>query len=279
MKRWLREPLMHFLVAGGLLFAAYAWLDRDGADEARVVRITQAEVDWLRETWARQWQRPPSDDELRGIVAEYLKEGLLAREARELGLDDNDTIVRRRLAQKMEFLVQDTAVLAEPGEAQLRQFYDGNPARYQDLPRVTFTQIYFTGEEGARQGLRQLADRDPAELGDRSLLERDYAGLDQQAVANLFGGEFAAQLFALEPGRWAGPIASGYGFHLVRVRERGRAQPRPFEDVRAQVLADWQHARQAEISEQFFAELMKKYEVVVEPGVQPLLGSLVQAPQ
>ena len=113
MKHWLKEPLLHFLVAGGVLFGAYAWLNH-GAPEnsAGVVRITASEVAWLKETWARQWQRAPDDRELQGLVADYLREELLAREARAMGLDEGDTIVRRRLAQKMTFLLEDTARIA-----------------------------------------------------------------------------------------------------------------------------------------------------------------------
>ena len=115
MKRLLKEPLLHFLVLGALLFAVYSWLNRslpDNKSAAGTVRITSNEIAWLKETWSRQWQREPTRDELRGLVTDFLKEELLAREARALGLDQNDTIVRRRLAQKLEFLVQDTSRLA-----------------------------------------------------------------------------------------------------------------------------------------------------------------------
>ncbi|HSO46879.1 MAG TPA: peptidyl-prolyl cis-trans isomerase, partial [Rhizobiaceae bacterium] len=156
MRRWITEPLLHFLLAGGLLFAAYAWLNRGGADEPRVVHITAAEVTWLKESWTRQWQRPPSEQELRGLVTDYLKEELLAREAKEMGLDEDDTIVRRRLAQKMAFLVQDTARLAEPGEEVLRRFYDARRAQYQAQARISFMQLYFETEAAARRALGEL---------------------------------------------------------------------------------------------------------------------------
>jgi len=271
--KFLKEPLLHFLVAGGLLFAAYAWLNR-GGDETRVVHITAVEVNWLKETWARQWQRPPNEQELRGLVTDYLKEELLAHEAQELGLADNDTIVRRRLAQKMEFLVQDTARLAEPGEDELRLLYDASRARYQTPARMSFTQIYFKTEAAARQGLEELAKHTAAELGDRSLLESEYVRADEQTVTSLFGRGFAEKLFALKPGRWHGPITSGYGFHLVRISERQAAQPHPYDEVRAQVIEEWHRSRQAQANEQFFAGLLKKYEVVVEENVKPLIGPL-----
>jgi hypothetical protein len=152
MRYWLKEPLLHFLVAGGLLFVAYAWRNRGGGEAPGVVRITAAEAHWLKETWARQWLHPPSEQELRGVVADYVKEALLAREARALGLAENDTVVRRRLAQKLEFLVQDTARLAEPREDELRQLYDASRARYQTPARLSFTHIYFKTEAAAPHG-------------------------------------------------------------------------------------------------------------------------------
>jgi parvulin-like peptidyl-prolyl isomerase len=269
--RLAREPLLHFLIAGGLLFAAYGWLSRESADAPQTVRISVAEVNWLKETWARQWQRPPTEEELRGLVTDYLKEALLAREAAEMGLDENDTVIRRRLAQKMEFLVQDTG-LAEPGDAELRRFYDANRARYQAPARVSFTQLFFRNESDAKQGLAQLATRSPDELGDPSMLERDHAEADAQAVTSQFGDAFSRQVFGLATGQWHGPVASSYGFHLVRISARQDTQPLPYEAARAQVLEDWQRDEQTKAGKRFFAELLKKYDVVVDDSVKPLVG-------
>ena len=275
--RLAREPLLHFLIAGSLLFAAYGWLNRESADEPRTVRISVAEVNWLKETWARQWQRPPTEEELRGMVTDYLKETLLAREAAEIGLDENDTVIRRRLAQKMEFLVQDTARLAEPVEGVLRRFYSANQARYQAPARVSFSQVFFRNQADAQKGLAQLAARSPDELGDPSMLERDHAEADAQAVTSQFGDAFNREVFGLDAGPWHGPVASAYGFHLVRVSARQDAQPLPYEAVRAQVLEDWQREEQTQAGKRFFAELQKKYDVVVDDSVKPLVGPLAGA--
>jgi len=272
MTHWLKEPLLHFIVLGGLLFATYDWLSGGGVEEARVVRMTSAEVTWLRETWARQWQRAPSEEELRGLVADYLKEELLAREAKEMGLDENDTIVRRRLAQKMEFLVQDTTRLAEPGDEELRRLYESRRDRYQAPARISFGQIYFKTKESAEQGLGQLSARPAGELGDQTMLERDYVGVDEQAVASLFGNGFAQTVFSLEPGQWQGPLGSGYGFHLVKISERVDPKPRTFEEVRSNVLEEWHRVQQTKVNEQFLAALVKKYDVVVDESVRPLIG-------
>lgn len=274
MKHWLREPLLHFIVAGGLLFVIYGWLNDEKSNEPHVVRITAAEVNWLRETWARQWQRPPSEPELRGMVADYLKEVLLEREARELGLEENDTVVRRRLAQKMEFLLQDTAQLAEPGKEELYQFYNSRRELYVEPAHISFNQIFFRDEPSAQQGLQELVMNKTAVHGDQTLLEREFARIDRQTLANLLGHEFAEVLFTLEPGRWHGPVTSAYGFHLVWINERQVAQLRPFDEVHTQVLNDWYRSRQAVTNEQYFAGLLEKYDVVVEESVRPLIGSL-----
>lgn len=278
MKSWVREPLLHFFLAAGLVFLAYEGWGRGDRAEPDVVRVTAAEVDWLRATWTRQRQRPPDDAELRGIVAEYVREELLAREARDLGLDEDDTVVRRRLAQKMEFLVADTAQLAEPAEGELRQFYEAQRDRYRSAARLWLTQVYFRGEAAARRALRDAEGGALPESGEPSLLESDYAGIDEAGLASLFGADFARRAFGLEPGAWQGPIASSYGFHLVRVGERRDAEPRSFEEARPQVLDEW-HARQrARAMEQFLAGLTAKYRIVVDDGaaapVGPLAGAL-----
>jgi hypothetical protein len=284
MSRLIREPLIHFLLAGAALFAAYAWLnpeDRAGTRPDRTVHITAQDVDWLAQSWARQWQRQPDEQELRGLVTDYLKEQLLAQEARELGLDDNDTIVRRRLAQKMEFLVQDTASIVEPAEEELQRFHQANHERFQAPARVTFSQVYFAGldaEARAVKALAQLQKTDPlvetAVLGDRTLLAPRILREDETSVAATFGTEFAQQVFALEPGQWRGPIRSGYGLHLVRVNEKLPAQPRALDEVRGQVLVDWRRERQQAADRKYFAELLKKYDVVVDDSVRPLVGPL-----
>jgi len=289
-KRLAREPLAHFLIAGGVLFFAYAWLNH-GADNAagsaaRTVRITANEVEWLKQTWTRQWQRPPSEHELKGLVAGYLKEELLAREARALKLDVNDTIVRRRLAQKMEFMVQDTAQLAEPSDEELRRFYGSHPERFQSSARVSFSHVYFSrerrgarAEADARAALQQLSRvaASASDHGDRFLAPYDFTDADEQAVASVLGSEFARQVFALAPGKWLGPIESGYGLHIVRVAKKQSAQPREFGAVKSEVLTLWRQQREEKTREEYFAALLAKYDVVVDESVKPLVGSLVAA--
>ena len=276
--KFLREPLLHFSLLAALLFTAYTWLHSGGGNDPQVVHITASEIAWLRHTWTLQWQRSPDEEEMRGLVMNYLKEALLARAARELGLGDNDTIVRRRLAQKMEFLLQDTADLVEPGQSELLEFYRAHPSLYRTPARISFTQVYFRTETAARHHLATVGDLAADGSGDPSLLDRGFSAVDHDELARQFGPAFADAVFALDTGPWQGPVASGYGFHLVRIGERLPAQQRPFEAVRRQVADDWRSAQQRKASEQLFAGLLKKYRVVIDDDeTQTLIGPLAAA--
>lgn len=276
MAKLLKEPLFHFLLLGGLLFAVNEWRERGASANfmPRTVRITENDVLWLKETWARQWQREPNETELRGLVVDYLKESLLAREAEEMGLLENDTLIRRRLAQKVEFLVQDTARLGTPGDEQLREFFAPRQKEFEAPARVSFTQLFFRSEAAARDALQQVPTRPTEEWGERSLLARECVRDDEAAVTSQFGREFATAVFALSPGSWHGPVASAYGFHLVRVSEQQAAQPRSLAEVRDQVLEAWHREEQTRAKEQFFAMLLKKYDVAVDEAVKPMLAAL-----
>ena len=144
----LKDPLLHFVVAGAILFAGYELINRGEMNPSTTypVHIGEGEIRWLKETFANQWQRPPTEDELRGLVAGFLEEELFSREAKALGLDQNDTIVRRRLAQKLTFLVDDTSRIIEPTDEELHRFYNSNAERFQAEARVSFTQLFFNPE-------------------------------------------------------------------------------------------------------------------------------------
>lgn len=275
----LREPLVHFLLLGAALFAVSAW--RTGGEASAVpvppLRIGEGEVRWLRETWTLQWQREPTPEELRALVAEYVKEELLSREAREMGLDRDDTYVRRRLAQKVEFLLQDTTRLAEPTEEELRRLFAAHPEWFGGETLVSFTQVYFSPEHRAEATAtlpRLLAGANPMDQGDMLLVDAEIRAATRQAVAAQFGPKFAEAVLALEGDAWQGPIESGYGLHLVRVTERRAAKPRELAEVRAQVVERWRDERHREASQAHLASLYRKYGVVADESVRPMLPQL-----
>lgn len=275
MKNLLREPLLHFLLIGGLLFIGYAWINSGKYSESSVVHISAAEVDWLKETWVRQWSKQPSEQELQALVSHYLREELLMREARELGLEQDDIIVRRRLAQKMEFLIRDTALLTEPTEIELHELFKENATKYQTPATISFDHVYFKNESSAQNGLQQLLlERELYELGHSSLLANKYTQADKQAISNIFGPDFSTVVFKLEPELWHGPIVSSYGFHLVRINEMQAAQPKSFEDVQTQVLEEWQRVQQNRWQEKYFAYLLEKYDVIVDEEIGSLIDPI-----
>ena len=277
------DPLLHFALVGALLFAGYLFINRSETETPSTdpVNIGEGEVRWLKETFANQWQRAPTDDELRGLVAGFLEEELLAREAKALGLDQNDTIVRRRLAQKLAFLVDDTSRVAEASDEDLRQFYNTNAERFRVEPRVSFTQIFFNPER------RQHAETDAkaalvlistvvgndrvTTMGDPTLLETEFHDVDARTISNLFGPDFARSVFRLKAGSWAGPVKSSYGVHLVQITDLRPATLRPFQEVRPKVLEEWRRQRENQTKAKYLGKLREKYGVVIDDSVSPLL--------
>jgi hypothetical protein len=278
----LKDPLLHFVIAGAILFAGYELIHRGEMNPTATdpVHIGEGEIRWLKETFANQWQRPPTDYELRGLVAGFLEEELFAREARALGLDQNDTIVRRRLAQKLEFLIDDTSRIVEPADTELRRFYDANTQHFRTAARISFTQLFFNperrphAETDAKAALVSISttggDDRAITMGDPTLLETEFHDVDAQTVSNVFGADFARTVFLLKPGSWAGPVKSGYGVHLVRITDLRTATLRPFQEVRPKVLQEWRRQREEQTKAQYLGKLREKYGVVIDDSVSPL---------
>ncbi|WP_248448452.1 peptidyl-prolyl cis-trans isomerase [Sinorhizobium meliloti] len=277
-----REPLLHFAAIGAILFGGYSWLHDEQPDAVagEPVRIGEGDVRWLKQTWSSQWLRDPTAYELKGLVEGLLDERLLAREAEEMALDQDDTIIRRRLAQKLKFIVEDTAQLAEPTEAELRQLYASNRSRFGTPGSLSFKQIFFDPEhraDAAAEAESVLAELnalgEPEPVGDRLLLGNRFEDASELAVSGMFGADFARQVFAVEPGQWRGPVKSGYGFHLVFVTQRTAAAPKPFEAVRDAVGTEWRRLKQAELSRDFLVALSKKYGVELDDEAKAALGA------
>jgi peptidyl-prolyl cis-trans isomerase C len=269
-----REPLFHFLLLGALIFAVSAWRERGRPAENTVARIeiTAGTVGWLREGFTRQWHRAPDDAELRGLLADHIREEVLYREALALGLDRDDTIVRRRMAQKMEFLTQDIVAVVEPEDAALRKFFEGNAMRYAKAARVSFRHVYFSKERrggrleaDARAALEALAKGASEEtIGDPYLRELEFTHAGAEDIAAALGAEFAGRVLAFPAGEWRGPVASPYGVHLVRVSERAEPQPVAFEAVREAVVRDLADERRRTANREFVERLKERYQIIVD---------------
>jgi peptidyl-prolyl cis-trans isomerase C len=275
-RKWIREPLLHFLVIGAGLFAVYGFLHGpvEPPRNDRIV-VAAADVERLASVFGKTRMRPPTAEETEHLIAEFVREEVLYREALALGLDRDDVAIRRLLRQKFEFLTQDLAVEREPERAKLVAWYEAHTERYREPARITFTQVYFDidrrrgdGERQATVALASLRNGTGISdaLGDGQLLDTVYEDKTEQDVAAMFGPDFAAAVLQLQPGLWSGPIRSGYGIHLVRLDARSPGRERSFEAVADQVQNDWAYAERHAANEEIYRRLLDRYEVVVEPS-------------
>ncbi len=280
--RWLREPLLHFLVIGTGLFLLYQ-MTRDGNETApREIVISESRIEALAENFGRTWTRPPTPQELRGLVDDYVKEEVFYREAIAMGLDRDDTVIRRRLRQKMEFVSEDAAASAQPTEAQLQQFLAAHPEKFVEPSRVTFEQVFVNaekrGDEARRHAERILAElqagggpANPSEAGDPTLLPAGLEDASPQEISGSFGDEFGKRLEDAPVNQWAGPISSSFGLHLVRVSARSASVLPQLADIRPVVLREWQADKRTQAGDAFYSSLRSKYDVRYEGEIGRLL--------
>lgn len=259
----LREPLVYFLLAGVALFVLTGALS---GDDARHIVVSDAERARLSAQWQAQMGRAPTDNELSALVEQWIREEIYYREAIAMGLDQDDVIIRRRLAQKLTFLTEDLATAEAPSRDMLRAFYEAHLDRYQEPARWTFSHRYFSGERReqpqaeARAALEVLAEG-AAPTGDAFMLQQDYVGRSQREIAELFGREFAAALAELPTGSWQGPVRSAYGWHLVRMDDRQPPRQLPFPEVVDRVAADYRQEARQEANEAYYQSLRARYEI------------------
>lgn len=242
----MREPLVHFLLAGLAVFILFGLRGNDVDPASRTITITEARVAQLAANWAQTWQRPPTPSELDGLIRDDIKEEIYYREAKRLGLDENDLVIRRRLRSKMEFLARSEAENAQPDDQELQALLDRNPAKYALDARYSFDQIYLSAndEDATKARAKVIAAElakgvDWTQLGDSISLPRTVDDQSRSDVARTFGEDFPAALGSLERERWSGPIASGFGLHLVRIRRVDLPQKPKLADVRQKVENDW----------------------------------------
>ena len=277
LKSLAHEPLVHFLVLGAALFLLNAWLGPTSAPASRgEIVVAEARVRNLASNFARTWQRPPTKEELDGLVESYVREEVMVREALALGLDRDDAVIRRRLPQKVEFVSEGAAALSMPTDDELRAYLTAHADIFRTEARVGFTQVYLdpgkhTGalDEEAKRLLDVLngpgAAPDSASLGDRlGLLDQHYEAMPQAEIAGLFGAKFAEALVGQPVGPWVGPIASGYGAHLVRIDTLQPGSLPSLHEVRPLVEREWSNQKRQELGKAFYAQLRSKYAIKIQ---------------
>ncbi len=275
-KRVLREPLVHFLAIGLLLFLLFGLVNDDQRVGANRIEITNADIEQLVAIFRKQWQRSPNPEELQSLIDSRVREEVLYREALAMGLNEDDAIVRRRLAQKVEFLMADAVAESAPDDATLQAYYDENAERYREPPRLSFTYVFFSTD---RRGERATSDVEallsrlraatppvtqaPAAEGDPFMLPRIYVDKRTDEIARDFGRAFAQELTGLETKRWQGPVASAYGLHLVYISSQKAARLPPLEEIRSRLANDWLVEQRRAADERVYQRLRSRYEIRV----------------
>lgn len=270
---------MHFLAIGASLFLVFGLVSEPGPEPVDTIVVGPDQIEQLKAGYRAVWKRPPTNDELRVMIDGFIREEVYYREALALGLDRNDTVIRRRLQQKMEFLTDSGANLLEPAAGELEAYFADNKQSYIEQPRLSFEQIYL-GENPASESItRSLSTlqsdptADPFVLGDSTLLPAQLGLSPPGAIDGVFGDGFFERLAAHPAGAWSGPVSSGFGVHLVRVLDSQPAETPRLEEVHDAVLRDWKSAKAMEIRELQYTRLREHYVIEIKGFDAPVAES------
>ena len=272
MRNLIRQPLVHFFVLGAVLFILFDVVNDDSGNAPGEIVVDANRIDALVARFERTWQRPPTQQELEGLVDGWVREEILYREGLALGLDRDDPVVRRRMAQKVDFMIDSGS--RAPEEEELAEWFGARAENYRVPPQYAFEQVFFSPDRHedlsamVGQTLAALDAGDPIPAGDATLLPGRVELASVPQISRIFGADFADGLGAQPVERWAGPVRSGYGLHLVRINEKVPAYLPPLEDVRAAVERDWLQLQSEQAKEKFFEALRERYDVRVETESQ-----------
>ena len=272
-KKWLKEPLLHFLMLGGFIFLVYSLVDQKNPEENQII-IDDDKLSHISALWELQWKRKPDSQEMQSLVEGYIHQEILYREALRLNLDHNDEIVKRRLSQKMEFMASDITKLIEPAtEENLKAYFETNKEKYRIPASFSFHQIYFSSknhDDPAAFARQLLAKNDKESLesfrnkGDKILIEESYSEASMQDIVRNLGVEFYTSLQKQKLNEWTGPIQSGFGTHLVHISAKNSSFIPELAEIKNKVLRDYEYDTELKNKETIYKEIRKNYEVIIK---------------
>ena len=287
MKKLIKEPLVHFIFLGVLIFGIYAVIGEKEESENTIVFDTY-DLDNILSSWEMQWKRPPTPQELSSLIAQNIKQEIFYKEALSMNLDHNDEIIKRRLAQKMEFLSKDLANLNTPTDDDIETYYEENGMNYKLPPNYTLYQLVFSTDnrddpkQDAQTILNQFQNASPEEMenkGDKLPFKYYYEKVYADDLGAQFGSVFANALPNVSVGKWEGPVQSGFGYHVVYIKERVEPQIPPLDAIKEKVLTDLIYEQENLMDSLIYVELKKKYAIEFELDddmVDPETKSVVQ---
>lgn len=277
----IHEPLVHFLIIGAGIFFLFNLISEPETELEQQIVIQQVDLDKLAIDWLRRNGRPASEQEREQQLKHFIREQVLYREAMTMGLDKDDAIVRRRLAQKMNYLFDDLSVISEPTEIDLETFLSGHTDNFIVSATISFSQIYFDPtvhkspekrQYEAEKLLKQLessrGEIDTINLGDRSLLPYEFTAERKSEISSMFGLDFTQKIFTLALNTWQGPVHSEYGSHLIYIHSRTQVRLPPLIEIREQVIRQWKAAKRREANDIFYQSLLQRYKITLDVAVK-----------
>ena len=276
-----REPLVHFILLGVLLFAGHLLWQHHVTKADHTIIVTAEEMERQALIFAGENRRQPTDEDLKALLFAHVEEQALMREAERIGLGEDDTIIRRRLAQKMRFIIEDVEAPALPAEAELKSWFEANMDKFVSAETRSFSHVYLSPEEhgdnlnAAAQNILSKLENENEDwnaLGDPFMLKRGFKSLNALELTRLFGPTFSKGLFELEGNKWQGPIESAFGLHLIRIDNIADKITPSFEDVRDDVETAWQEDARRSANQAALKELIQKYKVDVQDATEGNAG-------
>lgn len=269
MKKILKEPFLHFMLIGAAMFLLYGLAGEKNSSKDEIV-ITDFDVNNIISTWEMQWKRPPSEKELQNLIGSNIKQEVFYQVALEMNLDHNDEIIKRRLAQKMQFLSNDIAAMVEPTDEILKEYFQEHSTKYLTQPSYSFYQITFSPDKrkdnynDAKDILEKYTNATfdkMKQFGDQLPFSFYYENAYSNDLGLQLGSEFPKELKKAAFNQWTGPISSGFGYHLVYITQIKKPTIPSFNSVKKSVLRDFEYDNQQKIDEAIYQELKSKFDI------------------
>jgi peptidyl-prolyl cis-trans isomerase C len=271
MKRIFSEPLLQFFILGSLLYALVSFVQSKRERQSKEIVVDNERIGLLIENYKNQMGVLPTKQQLDAMIENYIREEISYREAKKMGLDKDDEIIRRRLSQKFDFLKTDLEEIQTPAEQQLKDFYERNPSLFQTEGTVNFSHIFFTTDNSTDsiakqrasvvlQQLRNTAAQRAPEKGDHFALQFDYTEQTKLDIIQNFGDQpILDSLFRCPVHTWTGPVKSGYGWHLLYILKRDEAALMPFEANKDFIKTKYKEAMKDEQNRKAFEQIEGNY--------------------
>ena len=267
--------MLHFLFIGAALFLIFEVFDDPAWPQSSRIVITNGQIEFLKASYARTRQRPPTEEEMQGLIKGYVREEVLYREALALGLDKDDPIIRKRLNQKLDLMSNDIAGITIPSDEQLQEFLETHAERFRTQTRIAFRHVFIdvyqrgkAADDEAARLLKLLSDKgsksDPDTLGDSLMLQKTFNLSPVREISRMFGESFSLELINSKLGQWRGPVQSGYGLHLILVTEQVEGKLPQLDEIRETVEWEWSAAHRKELKENIYKEIREKYTIEFE---------------